>query len=46
LEQTPIGQKGVARTEDVCTRMWSRIDRIRRWIPELGVIAQAVIGPP
>jgi hypothetical protein len=41
-----IGQKSVAGTENVCTRFWSGGDHIARWIPELGVIAQLVRGPP
>jgi hypothetical protein len=41
-----IGQKGMARTENVCSCTRSRRIGVRRWIPECGVVAVGERGPP
>ncbi len=41
-EQAAVGQKCMARTENVCSYVWSRRECVCRWIPELRVIR---LGP-
>jgi hypothetical protein len=38
-QELSIGQRGKARTENVCSHLRSRSIRVRRWIPECGVVA-------
>jgi len=45
-QELSIGQKGKARTENVCSYMRSWSIRVRRWIPEAGVVAEVERGPP
>jgi hypothetical protein len=45
-EELSIAQKGMARTENVCSCMRNRSIRVGRWIPERGVVAVVERGPP
>ncbi len=45
-QELSIRQKGMAGAEDVCSCMGNRSIRVRRWIPEGGVVAVGERGPP